>query len=369
MVDWAIQYARQYGQPHLFFLGFEPAITARACLLQWRTGIKTGRWKGTCYTAIGARWPGIELGHYVTTYATWRRLLAPYDYYLVVAGTPLAAQPLWLMGKRYLLWVASSFEADRFERVCQKSSVRAMVHRCSLPILRMIERRIVQSATALCSTSSYTQQLFSYRNTAGHNAVIGIPVALPDALYPQSASTGLLRLIAVGRFHDPRKNLEMLLRVGDRLVSALIPIQLTIIGSLPDGCMLDGRSYIRHISTRLSYSQLQAEIAAADCMLITSHQEGLGIVGLEALAAHVPVVATDCGGVIDYVHDGKTGFIVSPDDDHAMVNAVLFLYRNKAQRKAMGLAGRVLVEKKYSFTALSEHLSAALHAVYPERAR
>ena len=36
-------------------------------------------------------------------------------------------------------------------------------------------------------------------------------------------------------------------------------------------------------------------------MLITSYQEGLGIVGLEALSYGIPVISTNCGGPGDYV--------------------------------------------------------------------
>ncbi len=43
-------------------------------------------------------------------------------------------------------------------------------------------------------------------------------------------------------------------------------------------------------------------------MLITSHQEGLGIIGLEAMSYGIPIVATDCGGTRDYVDNDLTGY-------------------------------------------------------------
>src|SRR6185295_4667659 len=47
-----------------------------------------------------------------------------------------------------------------------------------------------------------------------------------------------------------------------------------------------------------------------DVFVIPSHQEGLGIVGLEAMACGLPVVATRCGGTEDYVKNGANGYLV-----------------------------------------------------------
>ena len=50
--------------------------------------------------------------------------------------------------------------------------------------------------------------------------------------------------------------------------------------------------------------------AAFDAFLLTSANEGAPVVAIEALAAGVPVVATDAGGTRTVVDDGETGFIV-----------------------------------------------------------
>ncbi len=55
-------------------------------------------------------------------------------------------------------------------------------------------------------------------------------------------------------------------------------------------------------------------LCAADAFLLPSHYEAFGLAALEAMACGVPVVAARVGGVSELVDDGRTGFLVGPDD-------------------------------------------------------
>ncbi len=63
-------------------------------------------------------------------------------------------------------------------------------------------------------------------------------------------------------------------------------------------------------------------IAASDVLLLSSHHEGLPVVVMEALAAGVPVVSTDVGGVRELVDDGVTGRLVPAGDAAALSEAI-----------------------------------------------
>jgi glycosyltransferase involved in cell wall biosynthesis len=52
--------------------------------------------------------------------------------------------------------------------------------------------------------------------------------------------------------------------------------------------------------------------AIADAFLLTSKAEGLGMPILESMAVGVPVVATECGAIIEHLKDGR-GYLVHPD--------------------------------------------------------
>lgn len=76
--------------------------------------------------------------------------------------------------------------------------------------------------------------------------------------------------------------------------------------------------------------------------------ETLGIVGLEALAGGVPVVGSDVGGVREWLHDGKTGFLVQPNDPKALADAASRLIDAPQLRDAMGRNGIALVRSKFN---------------------
>ena len=86
-------------------------------------------------------------------------------------------------------------------------------------------------------------------------------------------------------------------------------------------------------------------MAALDAFVLSSINEGLGRVLVEAMAAGVPVVATSVGGVPEVVIDGQTGRLVSPRNPRAIANAVTQLLRNKSERKRLARNGRQHAER------------------------
>lgn len=76
--------------------------------------------------------------------------------------------------------------------------------------------------------------------------------------------------------------------------------------------------------------------------------ETLGIVGLEALACGVPVVASDIGGVREWLQHGENGLLVPPKDKHAMAGAILEILENPQRAQRMGERGIALVKSKFS---------------------
>lgn len=68
---------------------------------------------------------------------------------------------------------------------------------------------------------------------------------------------------------------------------------------------------------------------ASDIGALPSRIEGLGLAGIESLAAGKPVVASGVHGIKDYVIDGETGICCSPTDVNAFKEAILKLYSDK----------------------------------------
>ncbi len=77
---------------------------------------------------------------------------------------------------------------------------------------------------------------------------------------------------------------------------------------------------------------------AVDVLCMSSRYEAMPYVMLEALAAGLPIVASDQGDIAELVHDA--GILVEPDDPSALADAVADLLTDPIRSTAMGLAGR-----------------------------
>lgn len=85
----------------------------------------------------------------------------------------------------------------------------------------------------------------------------------------------------------------------------------------------------------------------------TSLSEGLGNSFLEAMAFGLPVVATPVGGIVDFIKDGETGILVSPQDTESIKNGILRLEDNSFENHILVNAKKLVLDK-YNWDNISE---------------
>src|SRR5262249_11521427 len=93
---------------------------------------------------------------------------------------------------------------------------------------------------------------------------------------------------------------------------------------------------VRLLGLRSDVSRL---LAAADVFFLTSINEGIPLTIIEAMAAGLPVISTQVGGVAEVVCEGQTGLLAPAGDVEALARHVLRLAASE-ERQRMGHAGR-----------------------------
>ena len=88
-------------------------------------------------------------------------------------------------------------------------------------------------------------------------------------------------------------------------------------------------------------------LAAPSVPTAGGKREGIPVVIMEALAAGVPVVASDLSGIPELVLDGVTGLLVPPADAERLADGLVRLAGDPGLRARLGRMGRELVERDF----------------------
>ena len=105
-------------------------------------------------------------------------------------------------------------------------------------------------------------------------------------------------------------------------------------------------------------------LSAADVAVLASHptpdgkREGIPVALMEAMAAELPVVASDLTGIPELVEHEVTGLLVPPGNARALADALECLGSNLDLRRRMGRAGRKKVIAEFDLTANTRELLA-----------
>ncbi|MEZ5316040.1 MAG: glycosyltransferase family 4 protein [Vicinamibacterales bacterium] len=105
---------------------------------------------------------------------------------------------------------------------------------------------------------------------------------------------------------------------------------------------------------RAAEADLHAWYEAATVFVHPSRYEGSSLVTLEAMAHRRAVIATTAGGLPDKVRPGVNGWLVEPDDAHALAAAVEDAVVRGAHLPAMGARSREIVERDFAWPVLAD---------------
>jgi glycosyltransferase involved in cell wall biosynthesis len=102
--------------------------------------------------------------------------------------------------------------------------------------------------------------------------------------------------------------------------------------------------------------------AAADAVVLPSVREQFGQVLVEGMACGLPAIAVDAHGPGQIVDDGVTGWLVEPDDEEALAEALADAVNRPDERTRRGEAARTAVRERYSWPALAQRVAGVYDA-------
>ncbi len=101
-------------------------------------------------------------------------------------------------------------------------------------------------------------------------------------------------------------------------------------------------------------SDIPDVLAGLDIFALSSSEEGIAGVLLEALAARLPVATTNASGIGEYMKDGVNGRVVPIRDPDVLADAIVWLIEHPKERDELARAGREMVETRFSIPCLVE---------------
>jgi glycosyltransferase involved in cell wall biosynthesis len=221
-------------------------------------------------------------------------------------------------------------------------------------LARTLERRYLRSVDAAVCPSRATQRAVS--RLASLPGVVAWPgrgrfdPRISAAEIRERAREGPLELLFVGNL-VPRKGLDDLVRGLARVDGEW---RLTVVGSASDpGHVAEVRELIDDagLGDRVRFTgwldddALASRFERAHLLAVPSHHEGFGIAYLEGMGFGLPPIASADGGAADLVTDGRTGFLVAPDDPGAITRAVGSVIDDRASLAELGVAARERYER------------------------
>ena len=180
-----------------------------------------------------------------------------------------------------------------------------------------------------------------------------IPNGLDLDLHRPRSTERLARRVAVVANLRPGKGHDTLIDAAVEVLRCRPEATFEVIGDGSERERLIAQADSRQVRRAFSFvgqrDDVPARLAEADIFVLPSRSEALPNAVLEAMAAGLPVVASDVGGIPELISHDRTGLLVPPGDPAALAAALLRVMNEKGLAARLGEAARVAAETHFSF--------------------
>lgn len=178
----------------------------------------------------------------------------------------------------------------------------------------------------------------------------GYKVVTTSTLIPRNGIDTLVRAFGAvaGEFPEARLEIAGQGPMEDELQSIVKSLELT--------------DRVKFLGT-IEHKEVPALLQSADLFVRPSRFEGFGVSFIEAMACGVPVITCPSGGIVDFVVNGETGMLVSPDAPDELANAMIGVFKDRGKLSHLKENALKMVKKRYSWNKVVDKVEEAYNAV------
>jgi hypothetical protein len=285
------------------------------------------------------------------------------------SGVQIAEAPLWdAQGFVSSLVLPVPLVVRLVTPLCKFIEIQEMDITRDLRLANWLEGETLRRADKLIAISNNIGTLIKEHHGIGDGKITYGPLGIeaPDESFLRTSTDGdQLNILYVGRL-EKRKGIDTLFRAIPKVLQEIPAASFTIVGKDTD-LAPGGESYKKYLLKNtdkkyhkyisftdfISSEQLQEYYRNCDIFVAPSLYESFGQIYIEAMAWEKPVIGCNAGGIPEVIDDGRTGFVITPDDANELAKRIIAL-RDSSLREQMGMRGRRTVEDVFSVRNMVE---------------
>lgn len=208
-------------------------------------------------------------------------------------------------------------------------------------VFRIIRKHTYRNLDRVVLLTNDDRNHYSYLEKAKTTVIPNI-----RSFFPENPATLInKKIISVGRL-DKQKGYDILLQFTDKLCRKIPDWEIHIYG---EGEMLEylsgeieKKKLGDFIFIENPTKDIQDKMLESSIYLMTSRNEGLPMVLLEAQACGLPIISFDCPeGPKDIINDGEDGFLIPVDNTDLMISRIVQLANSETERRKFGENARI----------------------------